>query len=255
MPSDIPQADLSLLLAVFLPPAALDTFGPLVAERTLDTPFGPVGLVGLRARSRGPAIWVQPYSGSPVRTDPRAAIHAALQLGARQILAWDACVSLTPTLQRGQIAIVADYIDWTRSLPHTFAGEDASLEQIGETAQRPVICPRLSAALRRAMPDAVDVVYLGMDGPRRETAAEARMYAQWGADVAGYNLVPEAALAQEAGLCYAGLVTVAEIGADRAQPDPHGEVRAALGAALAALPDFLNEVSPAGECVCRAPLL
>ncbi len=69
MPSDIPQADLSLLLAVFLPPAALDTFGPLVAERTLDTPFGPVGPVGLRARSHGPAIWVQPYSGSPVRTD------------------------------------------------------------------------------------------------------------------------------------------------------------------------------------------
>ncbi|MDI9548436.1 MAG: hypothetical protein QM346_12645, partial [Chloroflexota bacterium] len=174
MPSDIPQADLSLLLAVFLPPAALDTFGPLVAERTLDTPFGPVGPVGLRARSHGPAIWVQPYSGSPVRTDPRAAIHAALQLGARQILAWDACVSLTPTLQRGQIAIVSDYIDWTRSLPHTFAGADASLEQIDQTAQRPVICPRLSAALRRAMPDAVDVVYLGMDGPRRETAAEAR---------------------------------------------------------------------------------
>lgn len=247
-----PQADLSLLLAVFLPPAALDMFGPLVAERMLETPFGPVGPVGLRARAEGPAIWVQPYSGSPVRTDPRAAIHAALQLGVRQILAWDACVSLTPTLQRGQIAIVSDYIDWTRHLPHTFVSAVAPMERASLPTQRPSVCPRLSAALRQTMPDAVEAVYLGVDGPRRETAAEARMFAQWGADVAGQNLVPEAALAQEAGLCFAGLVTVSEVGADRAQPHPQGEVRAALGAALAALPKFLDLVSPPGECGCAA---
>ena len=255
MPPEIPQADLSLLLAVFLPPAALDMFGPLVAERTVNTPFGAVGPVGLRARSQGPAIWVQPYSGSPGRTDPRATIYAALQLGVRQILAWDACVSLTPTLQRGQIAIVSDYIDWTRRLPHTFVGAVASPEQIGQFAQRPAICPRLSAALHQTMPDAVDAVYLGVDGPRRETAAEARMFAQLGADVVGQNMVPEVALAQEAGLCYAGLVTVAELGADQTQPNPRGEVRAALGAALAALPAFLDLVSPPGECACAATLV
>lgn len=250
--SENPQADLSLLLAVFLPPAALDMFGLLVAERMLETPFGRVGPVGLRAREHGPAVWVHPYSGSPVRTDPRATIHAALQLGVRQLLAWDACVSLTPTLQRGQIAIVSDYIDWTRHLPDTFVSTAAPLEQASRFAQPPSLCPRLAAALHQTMPDAVDVVYLGVDGPRRETAAEARMFAQWGADVAGQNLVPEAALAQEAGLCFAGLVTVAEVGANQAQPHPHGEVRAALGTALAALPKFLDLVSPPGACGCAA---
>ena len=250
--SENSQADLSLLLAVFLPPAALDMFGPLAAERVLETPFGPVGPVGLRVGEQGPAVWVHPYSGSPVRTDPRATVHAALQLGVRQMLAWDACVSLTPTLQRGQIAIVSDYIDWTRHLPDTFVGATPPLEQASRFVQRPSLCPRLAAALHRTMPDAVDVVYLGVDGPRRETAAEARMFAQWGADVAGQNLVPEAALAQEAGLCFAGLVTVAEVGANLAQPYPHGEVRAALGMALSALPRFLSWVSPAGECGCAA---
>ncbi len=255
MSPEIPQADLSLLLAVFLPPASLDTFGPLVAERTIDTPFGSVGPIGLRARRQGPAIWVHPYCGSPARTDPRAAIYAALQLGVRQILTWDTCVSLTPALCRGQIAIVSDYIDWTRRLPHTFAGAAVSLEQIGQYAQRPAICPRLAAALHQILPQAVEVVYLGVDGPRRETAAEARLFAQWGADVVGQNMVPEVALAQEAGLCYAGLVTVAELGADQAQPDPGGEVRAALEAALAALPAFLDHVSPPGPCPCAATLV
>ena len=49
---------------------------------------------------------------------------------------------------------------------------------------------------------------LGLDGPRRETPAEARLYRQMGADVSGQNLVPEVALAHEMGICYAGLVTL-----------------------------------------------
>ncbi len=43
------QANLLLLLAVFLPPAVLDIFGELVEERTVQTPYGPVGPLALRA--------------------------------------------------------------------------------------------------------------------------------------------------------------------------------------------------------------
>ena len=60
----------------------------------------------------------------------------------------------------------------------------------------------------------VPTVYLGVDGPRRETPAEARLYRQWGADVLGHNLIPEVFLAHELGLNYTGIVTIRNHSAD-----------------------------------------
>lgn len=247
------RADLILLLSVALPPAALDVLGPLVAERRVETAYGAVGPIGLRAAAGRPAVWVAPYSGGPQRTDARATILAAAQLGVRQVLGWDAGIALGPRLARGQVAVVSDYIDWSRRCTNTFTSADTSVEQIANLAYRPAFCPRMRRALLDVLPDAEEVVYLAVDGPRRETAAEARMFRAWGADVIGQNLSPEVALAQEAGFCYAGLVTIAELAADQERARPHGEVRASLGAALAALPEIIQQVSAAeGECGCAA---
>ncbi len=248
------QADLFLLLSVALPPATLDMLGPLVEERTIETKYGPVGPLGLRATEKGPAVWVEPYSGAPERTDPRATILAAVQLGLRQILAWDSCMGLKPELERGQVVIVSDYIDWTRRQPNTFADAATSVEQIANVAQRPALCPRMTAALRETIPDVVDVVYLAVDGPRRETAAEARMFRSWGADVLGENICPEVALSQEAGLCFASLATVVDLASDQVQPVPHGEMRASLGTALTALPLLIERFNQPGECTCAATI-
>ncbi|MCC6168917.1 MAG: hypothetical protein IT329_16975 [Caldilineaceae bacterium] len=258
------DADLLILLAVLLPPAALDSLGRLVEERTVPTPYGAVGPLALRRPEQGPGVWLQPYTGTSTRTDPRATIYAALSLGVRQVLNWDQGIAANPVLQRGHVAVVADYVDFTRQpttfgggLPGSFGRMLPASVPWEEGSHRPPLCPRLSAALRRVIPFAVDAVYLGVDGPRRETPAEARLYRQWGIDVIGQNLIPEAALAQEAGLCYAGLVTVGDVGADRPLPAAHGEVRAALGAVLAALPTVVAEAMAPGDCGCadqRAPL-
>ena len=247
-------ADTILLLSVSLPPVALDTLGPLVAEKTLVTPYGQVGPLGLRAPASGPALWVGPYSGAPGRTDPRATIIAAAQLGLRQILAWDLGIGLDPRLSRGQVVIVSDYIDWTRRCNNTFADADTSVEQIANVTRRPAFCPRMTETLRQTIPDAVDVVYMAVDGPRRETVAEARMFHGLGADVLGQNLAPEVSLAQEAGFCYAGLVTIADLGADQVQHSPQGEVRASLGSVLTVLPDFIEQISRPGDCGCAATI-
>ncbi|MFN2200242.1 MAG: hypothetical protein ACK2UO_03495 [Caldilineaceae bacterium] len=244
------RADLLLLLSVTLPPIALNVFGPLVDEVTIETTYGTVGPIGLREREDGRAVWVEPYSGGPRRTDPRATIIAAAQLGSRQILAWDTAIALDSELQRGQVAIVGDYIDWTCRSRSTFSRSDTPSEQIAFVSRRPAFCTRMTDALRQALPDAADVVYLAVDGPRRETAAEARMMRAWGADVTGLNLVPEVSLAQEAGICFGGMVTIADLAADQAQPQAHGEVRASLGAALSVLPALIDELSLPGECLC-----
>ena len=188
-----------------------------------------------------------PDADAATRTDPRATIYAAHMLGIRHIVAWDTVIALNPVLPRGQVAVMADYIDFTRG-PGSFDGAPPSLPPNPEAPLR-AVCPRLTGALRRALPFSVEIVYVSIDGPRRETAAEARIFRQWGADVVGQNMVPEAALAQEAGICFAGLVTVAELSAERSQTPPSGEVRASLGATLNLLPTMLALAS-AETCDC-----
>lgn len=247
--AELPRADLLLLLAVVLPPAALDNLGRVVDERTLSTPFGEVGPLALRQMESGERIWVQPYSGLPSRTDPRATLLAARQLGVQRVLNWDAGIGINPMLSRGQAVIAVDYIDFTRHQPTTFSSQD------GVTAlpQDPPICPQMTHALLAALSPHMPTpagVYVGVDGPRRETAAEARMFRAWGGDVLGQNLVPEISLAGELGLCYAGLVTVEQLSADQAPLPSQGELRQGLGMALAALPGFVRGLGGQIQCAC-----
>jgi purine nucleoside phosphorylase len=243
----VDQADWLILLSVLLPPVAMNELGLVAMERTLETPYGMVAPLALRRVPHGPSVWILPYTGAATRTDPRATIYAAHRLGVRQIVAWDTVIALNPVLPRGQVAVMADYIDFTRG-PGSFDGMPPSLPPDPEAPLR-AVCPRLTTALRRAMPFSVDIVYVGIDGPRRETAAEARSFRQWGADVVGQNIIPEAALAQEAGICFAGLVTVAELSAERSQTPPRGEVRASLEATLSLLPRMLA-IASAETCDC-----
>lgn len=240
-----PTANLMLLVATLLPPAALDELGPLVEEHTVTTPYGAVGPLALRRLPGGAMLWIQPYSGPATRTDPRATVHAAWQLGVRQVVAWDQVVALNPVLPRGQAGVVVDYIDWTRQ-----AATFNSAPPAQAVSEGPVFCPRLRAGLQAAFPFAVEVVYLGVDGPRRETPAEARLYRLWGADVIGQNVTPEAALCHEAGICFAALVTVGELAADRQARPAQGELRGGLAAVLAALPSFVEAAVRAGPCAC-----
>lgn len=235
------ESNLLLLVGVFLPPSALDGLGPVVDERTIETPHGRVGPIAMRRSPRNQGVWVLPYTGSPLRTDPRATLLAAVELEITRILLWDRGVALNPVLHRGDVALVADYIDWSRRLPDSLGGAGAQ-EMAAQMIYRPPFCPRMAEGLRRAMPGLFDVTYVGVDSLRRETPAEARMFTAWGADVLGFNLVPEVQLAQELDIAFAGLVTVHEIRADFDAPAPTGEVRASLGLTLDALVEFVEQL-------------
>lgn len=243
-------ADLMILVAVLLPPQTLDIFGTLEDERVVETPYGSVEMLGLRKPQMGPPVWVQPYTGSPTRTDPRATLYAAHSLGVHSVLNWDTTVAVNPVLQRGQSVIAIDFIDWTRHQPNSF-GHQKTFGNASERRARPAaFCPQMTDTLFQILPDAVGVVYLGVDGPRRETPAEARFFRQIGADVAGQNLVPEVYLAQELGLCYAGLATVGDRSADQLGQPPHGEMRAGLEQIIRVLPDYVNLLGALPRCTC-----
>ena len=246
--SDQPVADLLILVAVLLPPRTLDIFGTLVEERVVETPYGAVMPLGLRRPAVGPAVWVQPYTGSPQRTDPRATLSAAQQLGVHYVLNWDMGIVVNPVLQRGQNVVAVDFIDWTRHQPHTVGRDLGQTNDSERYLYPPMFCPHMVRALFQILPDAVGGTYLGTDGPRRETPAEARLFRQMGADVVGQNLVPEVYLAQELGICYAGLVTLGERSADQLATAPQGEMRAGMEQIIRALPDYVNLLGALPTC-------
>ena len=69
-----------------------------------------------------------------------------------------------------------------------------------------------------------------------------RLFAQWGADVVGMTGVPEATLAREAGLHYAGVSLVTNPGAGLSPtPLTHAEVEEAMFAAGPRLRALLTE--------------
>lgn len=245
------HANLLILIAVLLPPKALDLLGKVVAERTYLTPYGEAGPLALRAVTDDLAVWVQPYTGLPTRTDPRATLFAARQLGVQRILNWDMGIALNPVLQRGQPALATDYISWVHHQADSFFGAAHTGLDIDAASTHAAFCPHLNAELGELLPGIPEVTVLGADFLRRETPAEARMFRQFGADVLSYNLVPEVALAHELGLCYAGLLTISAMGANYPQPEPHGEVRASLNATMQILPELVRRAAAPRTCRCR----
>ncbi len=246
------RANLLLLIAVFLPPSALEEVGRLVEERVIHTPYGAVGPVALRERTDGAALWVLPYSGLPSRTDPRAAIHAAKTLGVQRVVAWDAGAALNHLLQRGQTAIATDAIDWTSHQPDTFFHEPPGQLPPETFDVPPTFCPQMTGALHELLPGAPPAVVVGVDGPRRETPAEARMYRAWGGDVVCQTITPEVFLAQELGLCFAGLLTISDYSRDQLRTPVEGEVRRGLGTVMTVLPGLVAAAAEPRTCLCGA---
>ena len=151
--------------------------------------------------------------------------------------------------------MVTDYIAWIHhqadtfytTAPYTTAPMEMDLSAVN---MRTAFCPEMTAAMQQLLPQASEVVVVGVDFLRRETAAEARMFRAWGADVLSYNLVPEVGLAQELGLCYGGLLTIGALGADRTPHPAHGEVRASFHAIVEKLPTLVGLLSGEHRCNC-----
>jgi Phosphorylase superfamily len=252
LPNDPSSAnvDLLLLVGVLLPPIALDSLGPVVEERQMRTPFGDFGPLALRRGPDMPALWVGPYAGLPTRTDPRATLYAANQLGIKRLLIWDSGIAINPVLIRGQPVITTDFIDWTWREPNTFTNETLRDKRAEHKMLTPGFCPQMRNALHKLLPIAPGITYLGIDDLRRETPAEARMFRLWGADVLGENLVPEVLLAKELGICLAGLVTIGGHSTDQVATPPHGELRAGLELIMQVLPDYVRYLDMLPECDC-----
>lgn len=181
---------------------------------TVDTRYGPaevdlVTIDGFRfaflpRHGRG-------HSVPPHKINYRANIQALKDLGIQFIFATAAVGSCSERFAPGDVVVLRDFLDFTKSRPSTFFedGDEVLHVPMGEP-----YCRKLTEAFEETARDhrlwvKGSAVYVCTEGPRFETAAEIRMFARMGGEVVGMTSVPEVVLAKEAGICYAsvGIVT------------------------------------------------
>ncbi|NLY76813.1 MAG: S-methyl-5'-thioinosine phosphorylase [Tissierellia bacterium] len=152
------------------------------------------------------------HSLPPHRINYRANMMALKKLGVKCIYATAAVGSCNEYYAPGDIVVIRDFIDFTKSRPVTFfEGEDGTVVHVD---MKDPYCRNLRKRFYEASSSQLlhiigDAVYACTEGPRFETAAEIKMYRMLGADVVGMTSVPEVVLAKELGMCYAtvGIIT------------------------------------------------
>jgi len=185
--------------------------GKTLIEETVETCYGPVRIY--RVEGAADDIFFLPRHGIKHDTPPhkinyRANIKALEMLGVKRVLAANAVGSINKEIPPLGLALVTDFLDFTSNREDTFFdGGDTDVKHVDMSI---TYCPVLNKQLLALAPNfdinlRPEAVYVSTNGPRLESPAEIRMYAQLGGDVVGMTGVPEATLARELGLCYAAI--------------------------------------------------
>jgi 5'-methylthioadenosine phosphorylase len=180
-------------------------------EVTLTTPFGDPSDAIVTGTLHGVRMAFLPRHGRGHRLAPhelpfRANIHAMKQLGMECILGISAVGSMQENIRPGDLVLVDQFIDRTRSRTQesTFFGDGCVAHM---HFADPVWEPLRQIALAAARSFEGNVhdggTYLCMEGPAFSTRAESRMYRAFGVHVIGMTNLQEAKLAREAEIAYA----------------------------------------------------
>lgn len=186
-------------------------------QEHISTPFGTPS-APLAFGERGGELFVfLPRHGSehhipPHKINFRANIWALKECGVKRVIGVAAVGGITGEMSPGAIVIPDQIIDYTYGREHTFY--DGEFRPVDHIEFGNPYCEDLRGELIDAATLAgVEVVasgcYGATQGPRLETVAEIKRIRQDGADLVGMTGMPEAALAKEAGLCYACCAVVA----------------------------------------------
>jgi 5'-methylthioadenosine phosphorylase len=196
-----------------------DTAVYRTAELTdVHTNFGPVELA-ISDDDGHRVVWLTRggvQSTAAHAINHRANIAALEKLGVKQVFATAMVGSLHAGLSIGTILILDQFIDFVHAPSYH---EDDVYRDFDMTEP---YCPTLRELLVHVARQAQVPVnptgcYVGVCGPRFETAAEVKMYRQFGGDVVGMTGSTECIMARQAGMCYASVAGVVNLGAGLSQ--------------------------------------
>ncbi len=182
-----------------------------VERVSLDTPFGKPSDVYVRGKVGDTTVVFLPRHGvghrlTPTEINHRANIWGMKKLGVTRILSISAVGSMQERIKPGDVVVVDQFFDRTKTRIPTFFGDGL----VAHVAFADPVCGELAEVVHAAAKGTDGGTHQGgtyvcMEGPAFSTRAESRIYRQWGVEVIGMTNVPEAKLAREAELCYATL--------------------------------------------------
>lgn len=195
----------------------------------------------------------------PHKINYRANIYALKKLGVTACVSTTAVGSLNPFYKPGDLVLVDQFIDMTKSRVGTFF--DGEWYGVAHTDMTHPYCETLrKEILRIGKAEGITVhptgTYICTEGPRFETPAEIKAYRMWGADVVGMTNVPECQLAREAEICYATVSMVTNFAADVAQAAlTHKEVVDCMAKNIDSFRKIISALcatyDPDTDCTCR----
>ncbi|MBC2721172.1 S-methyl-5'-thioinosine phosphorylase [Desulfosporosinus sp.] len=202
----------------------------------------------------------QDHATPPHLVNYRGNSWALRELGVRKVVATAAVGSLSPQHRLGDLVLLDQFLDFTKSRPQTFfEGGQQGVLHVDMTEP-------YCATLRQDIIDASEnlglvvkngACYVCTEGPRFETPAEIRMFQYLGAELVGMTSVPEVVLARELGMCYASISMVTNEAAGIADhPLNHAEVMRSikeLELNVARLVQATFELlTPGQKCLCAS---
>lgn len=235
-------------------------------DKKISTPFGaPSGPYRI-AEIAGIEVVFLPRHGSPHHIAPhrinyRANIWGLRELGVKRIISVNAVGGITPKYRPGDIVILNQIIDMSEGRASTFYDEG----EIVHVDFTEPYCPELKATMLAGSRKAgislkEGATYVCTNGPRLETAAEIKAFSLLGADVVGMTGMPEAALARELAVCFAGLAVITNYAAGISTGKlTTTEVMETMAASTGMLKSLLKEtislIPSSRSCACKNALM
>jgi len=140
-------------------------------------------------------------------------VRVMKRLGAKLLVASNACGGLNPAFNAGDIMIITDHINFMGTNPLIGPNLDdfgPRFPDMSEVYDKDMVELLERIAVGRGIP-VHKGVYGGVSGPNYSTKAELRMMIKLGSDTVGMSTVPEAIAARHCGLKVAGVSCITDM--------------------------------------------
>lgn len=193
-------------------------------EISLVTPYGPFDAIQGTISNVECVLLARhgrQHTVQPSKVNYRANIHGLKMLDVTHVIATTATGSLRAEIAPGDIVILNDFIDRSKTRISTFYdGSEGAPVGVCHLPMSPAFDEKLrQLIITTAKEVGVDVHPKGtavtIEGPRFSTKAESHLYRSWNCDLVNMTLVPEVVLAKEAGLLYASIAMATDYDAWR----------------------------------------
>jgi len=186
----------------------------ITGAEKIATPYGDPSDAYRIGKLAGTEVAFLPRHGAlhciqPHKINYRANIWGFRELGIKKILSVGASGGISGSMEPGSIAVPDQVIDMTSGRQSTFYEYDEVVHIDFTEPFCPALRERIFGAAEKA---GIRIIrkgtYICANGPRLETAAEIRAFSILGADMVGMTGMPEAVLARELEICFAGISVI-----------------------------------------------